>query len=322
MKLMAVNDRSGIAVLAERGRVASGRPDCFIVGAPRCGTTALYTYLRQHPQVFMPDWKEPHHFAPELDSETSIRSREEYLRLFGGARPGQRVGEASVFYLVSEAAPRLIRDFNPDARIIVMLRDPIDVMYSNHRKNITLSVEDVEDFEAALRLEPERLAGRRLPRGLESDRFKLYYRRNVRFAEQLGRYFAEFGRDQVHVVLYDDFCKASRDEYLRACDFLGVERYDRVDFAVVNENVELRSHALTRLLRRPPGWLLSLARAAVPSQPFRRALMARIDRFNSVRRRRRPISPAFRRRLVEELRPEVERLAALLDRDLSGWLRA
>ncbi|HWE37450.1 MAG TPA: sulfotransferase [Isosphaeraceae bacterium] len=322
MELVTVNEPHDVAAPAEGDRVGLNRPDFFIVGAPRCGTTALYTYLRQHPQIYMPEWKEPHHFAPDLDSKSSIRSREEYLALFGPAASGRRVGEASVFYLASEAAPRLIHAFDPEARIVAMLRNPIDVMYSNHRKNLTLSVEDVDDFGEALRLEPERIAGRSLPRGLENDRFKLSYRRNVRFDEQLGRYFDRFGRERVHVILYDDFCEASREVFFRVCDFLGVERYDGIDFTVVNENVELRSHALTHLLRQPPRWLLPLARTVLPSRAFRRSLMARIDRLNAVRRRRRPIPPALRRRLVEELRPEVDRLSALLDRDLSMWLRA
>src|SRR5260370_118878 len=86
-------------------------PDFFIVGAPRCGTTALYSYLRQHPDVFLPEYKEPHYFNTDMESGGAIRDQEKYLALFAPAKDKKRIGEASVYYLSSEIAPPTIKDF-------------------------------------------------------------------------------------------------------------------------------------------------------------------------------------------------------------------
>src|SRR5437667_5641216 len=102
-------------------------PNFFIVGAPRCGTTALYTYLRQHPDIFLPETKEPHYFNRDMNSGGAIRDHKEYLSLFAGAQGRARVGEASVYYLSSAYAAREISKVCPGAKIIVMLRNPVDV---------------------------------------------------------------------------------------------------------------------------------------------------------------------------------------------------
>src|SRR5438093_1590857 len=107
-------------------------PTFFIVGAPRCGTTALYTYLRQHPDLFLPENKEPHFFGSDLYHPGFVRNLDEYLSLFLEAGNKKRAGEASVWYLYSRNAAAEIMAFCPSARIIAMLRNPVDMMYSNY----------------------------------------------------------------------------------------------------------------------------------------------------------------------------------------------
>src|SRR6188472_2624317 len=158
------------------------RPDFFIVGAFKSGTTALYDYLGQHPQVFMPFHKEPLFFGDDLTRRYGRMTREQYLSLFADAGNGQRVGEASAWYLYSRCAADEIRGFAPEAQIIVMLRNPVDVMHAQHSQLLFNAAEDITDFAEALAAEPERRRGERLPPGpirLET----LYYRESVRFAE-------------------------------------------------------------------------------------------------------------------------------------------
>jgi hypothetical protein len=107
-------------------------PDFFIVGAFKSGTTALYDYLRLHPQVFMPFHKEPLFFGDDLSRRYGRMTRAQYEALFADAKAGQRVGEASAWYLYSRSAAREIRGASPQAQIIVMLRNPVDVMYAQH----------------------------------------------------------------------------------------------------------------------------------------------------------------------------------------------
>src|SRR5882672_1680365 len=112
------------------------KPDCFIVGAPRCGTTAMYTYLGQHPEIFMSARKEPHFFGTDLSSPALVRDEQQYLSLFAKAQNEKRAGEASVFYLYSQRAAREIHAFCPSARIIIMLRNPVEMMYSLHSRHL------------------------------------------------------------------------------------------------------------------------------------------------------------------------------------------
>ena len=296
-------------------------PDFFIVGAPRCGTTALYSYLRSHPDVFMPARKEPHFFSTDLDGPTRVREMAEYRALFEPARAGARVGEASVYYLTSREAPGRIRRTCPEAKIVAVLRDPIEQMYSNHRVNHKINVEDEFDFERALGLEEERKAGRRIAPWVEGDVYKLFYRETASYSAQVQRYFDEFGRDRVCVVLYDDLRNDPARVYGGLCRFLDIEPERRMEFAVINENREPRSRWYTSLLRTPPRPLVAAARLLVP-RPTRAKLMHRLWQASLVSRDREPLRASLRRRLAGEFREEVRRLGRMIDRDLSHWCSA
>src|SRR5690242_3134640 len=126
------------------------RPDLFIVGAFKAGTTSMYEYLRAHPQVFMSVPKEPTYFGADLSARYRRMSEDEYLGLFRDARPDQRVGEATPWYLYSTSAAAEIKAFEPAARIVIMLRNPVDVMFSQHSQLLFNQREDLADFGAAL----------------------------------------------------------------------------------------------------------------------------------------------------------------------------
>ena len=146
-----------------RGSARLKRPDLFIVGAFKAGTTAMYEYLRVHPQVFMSVPKEPMYFGADLTPRYRRMTDDEYLALFTDATPDQRAGEASPWYLYSKDAPREIFDFAPSAQAIVLLRNPVDVMYAQHSQLVFNRREDIVDFGEALAAEDDRLAGRRIP---------------------------------------------------------------------------------------------------------------------------------------------------------------
>src|SRR5438093_448879 len=148
-----------------RMEIGRPRPDFFIVGAPKCGTTAMYAYLRQHPQIFMPFHKEPLFFGSDLTTRYGRMSLEEYLALFADASRGQRIGEASAWYLYSATAAAEIKAFAPDAQIVVMLRDPVEVMRAQHSQLLFNMQETLTSFAEALAAEADRRAGRRLPPG-------------------------------------------------------------------------------------------------------------------------------------------------------------
>jgi hypothetical protein len=292
------------------------RPDFFIVGAPRCGTTALYAYLRQHPQIFMPEHKEPMYFGDDLTHLHERLTEQDYLGLFRGARPGQRVGEASTWYLYSRSAAREIAAFAPDARIIIMLRNPVDVMYSLHRELAFYGGETILDFEEALAAEPDRMEGRR--RGPSRRPEALYYRDTVRFPEQIERYLDVFGEDRVRVIIYDEFARDVAASYRETLSFLDVDAAFRPTFEIVNESKRPRFPRIQAMVVRPPGPLARLI-PTLRRLPLAHRLRERILLANSRSEQRPPMDAALRRRLTADLTPEVERLEALLGRELTSW---
>jgi hypothetical protein len=293
------------------------RPDFFVVGAFKCGTTALYAYLRQHPQIFMPFHKEPLFFGDDLTRRYGRMSEADYRALFRDARPGQRIGEASAWYLYSTSAAREIAAYAPNAQIIAMVRNPVDVMHAEHSQLIFNVEENLADFEEALAAEPARRRGERLPPGPIRPE-TLYYRHSVRFAEQLERYLDVFGADRVHVIVFDDFRDDTAATYRAVLEFLGVDPTFRPNFTVRNPNKQVRFPRLQRLVYQPPGPLLRLV-PRLRRFPLVHRLRAAVLRANSAAARREAMDPGLRRRLTAEMAPDIDRLGRLIGRDLSAW---
>ncbi|MFN0019003.1 MAG: sulfotransferase family protein [Pirellulaceae bacterium] len=294
-------------------------PSFFIVGAPKCGTTSLNDYLWQHPGIFIPARKELHYFGSDLRFLKSERpTREEYLAHFAAAQPGQVAGEASVWYLFSELAAKEIREFCPTAKIIIMLRNPADMMYSLHSQYLFESNEDLADFAEALAAEEDRSQGRRLPLG-SNYREGLLYRRVASFAGQVRRYLDVFPREQIHIIDFDDFSRDTSRVYAEVLQFLGVDPSFRCEFEVRNPNKQVRSRFLHSFLNNP-GQLAILLGRLIP-QSLRRSLISRVKKANSAAAPRPPLSPELRSQLNREFRSEVEELSKLVGKDFSKWLK-
>jgi hypothetical protein len=225
-------------------------PDFFIVGHPKCGTTALYEMLRRQPGIYMPALKEPQFFAEEMRvgarPEHLPDTLEEYLALFDGARVDELLGEASPSYLRSHTAAGAIAELQPDARIIAILREPASLLRSVHLQFVQAAIESEHDLRKALALEPERRQGRNLPRhGFWP--LALQYSEHVHYVEQLRRYHAAFGSEQVLVLIYDDFRADNEGTVREVLRFLGVEDASPVQTLEANPTVAARSRALTPL---------------------------------------------------------------------------
>jgi len=306
------------------------KPDLFIIGAAKCGTTSLYEYLKGHPEVFMSPAKEPRYFSPDLMSGSPHdfhygRDLERYLGLFSGARDEKRLGEASVRYIYSEQAPRLIREFNPDAYIVAMVRNPIDMMYSMHNQRLSEGREPLEDFEQALAAEADRLAGRGIRPGLNPG--LAVYRPRARFGEQLPRWFETFGRARVHVIVFEEFVREPAAHFRRLLEFLDVDPgYQPESFAAHNSSHAPRFRFIRKLTNaRLSQWLVWRALPAVAGDHATRALVRgfRNSPLNRRRATRPPLRPELRRRLQEEFAGDVARLGELLGRDLAGlWWKS
>jgi hypothetical protein len=293
------------------------RPDFFIVGAPRSGTTAMYSYLRQHPAIFMPEHKEPQFFGSDLTHLHGPLSERDYLRLFRPARTGQRVGEATTWYLYSRAAAAEIHAWAPNAQIIIMLRNPVDMMYSLFQELSFYRGEPL-DFEAALAVEADRRQGRELGDIRRPEAH--FYRAAASFADQVERYLLEFGAERVKVVIFDDFVADPAGVYADVLRFLGVDDGFRPTFERVNESKRPIAPRLQAFLVRPPRPIASLI-PTIRRLPLAHRLRVAILGANSRPYVRPPLPIEARRRLTAEFSDEVRRLEALLGRDLTGWKR-
>jgi len=294
-------------------------PNFFIVGAPKCGTTGLYHYLKQHPDIFMPERKEPNFFCADLEISRAIRDRGTYLRLFAHAGPERRVGEASVWYLFSRRAASAIKAFNPDALIIAMLRNPVEMLYALHSQRFLSGYEDIADFRTALARSSRGPAFETGP--FRTDRLMQapFCRQIGNYAEQIERYLSIFGEDRVKILIYEDFKGDTGTVYRETLRFLQVEDFSMPEFKIINANVQVRSKFLHRMVRTPPAPVRQAARAVVP-RPVRQFLAAKITESNARTGPRAPMPLDLRKSLQAEFARDVEKLSALLRRDLRSWL--
>jgi hypothetical protein len=301
-------------------------PNFLIIGAAKAGTNALYHYLRQHPQIYMSPWKEPKFFAFETEADLGFRAangrdapvnasvildQAEYEELFDDARDGELArGEASTHYLYVEKSPGRIKTLIPDARLIAVLRNPVDRAFSSYQHLLRDDLEPL-DFGAALDAEPQRIA--------EHYAYLYRYTDMGFYSQQLDRYEKTFPENQLCVLLYDDLRSDPEGACRRIFSFLGVDEDFVPDMSgEYNRSGVPKNRFMHRLLN--------------PSAPMKRRLWNVTPRFARERLldaqtkivnrnlQRQTMPEHERDRLRGVFREEVGRLEARLDRDLSHWL--
>lgn len=314
------------------GETSTRAPDFFIVGHPKCGTTALYEMLRGHPQIFMPDLKEPWFFASDMHPRfpppragVTPRTLEEYLVLFDAARPDQRVGEASSSYLLSRTAAAHIAELRPDAKIIAILREPASFLRSLHQQLLRTHVESKKSLARAISLEGARREGKRIPRRSHRPQL-LLYSDHVRYVEQLKRYHAVFPREQVLTLIYEEFRADNEATVRRVRRFLGVDESSPVDVTNANPTViRMRSQQVDELLnafsvgRGPVSRAVKAGlKTIMPGRLRGRAIQ--ITQRHIVNGRPQPPDEKLMLELRRRFKGEVAALSEYLDRDIvSLW---
>jgi hypothetical protein len=295
------------------------KPTFFIVGAQRCGTTALSKYLRSHPNICFSRPKEPHFFAKEFQNVAKIRSIEEYLALFKECVGTEFViGEGSTGYLQSANAISNIYKFNSAAKIIAMLRNPVDIIYSLHAHLFYTGHEDENDFEKAWRLQNLRSRGKKLPNNPVLHPV-LQYKKVGKIGFQVKRLLSVFPTEQVKIILFDDFKTSPRKIYEEVLSFLEVPTDGRKEFPVSNENKIHRFPMVIKYLRKTVPWeLRSSINETAKKYRLQKFLMHRVLTTSA---KRKPLSANFRMELVDEFRDDIEQLSRILDRDLEHWLQ-
>jgi hypothetical protein len=298
-------------------RLIRGKPNFFILGAPKCGTTSMAAWLGQHPAIFIPAMKEPNFFNADDNQEPiyGVTTLDAYEALFTAATAAHpAVGEASVFYLSSAVAVANILRYQPDARCIVMLRNPIDIAPALHAEMLILGMENVRDFHTAWNLQDHRRHGRNVPALSGSWRRLLLYADVCALGTQLQRLFAAVPRDRVLPILLDDVIADARREYLQALCFLGVDDDFRQEFPVYNGARVIRWPRLTRAL------FLAIGVKERLGIRFNLDLWRRVSDRNVVTTPRESLPREVTDMLRCHFAGEVALLSHLLGRDLQHWL--
>ncbi len=287
-------------------------PNFFIIGAPKSGTTALSEYLRQHPDVLFSKPKEPSFFNTDF-SYRLVNNFEDYKKCFShGTGYENAIGEGSVFYLYSSVAVQNLQKFCPDARIIVMLRDPVEAAYSFHWQTLYSHEENIIDFEKAWEAQEERKQGERIPphnRVREVLQYGLFFS----YANQLERLYRTVSSNQIFIIIYDDFVKYPEAIYQETLRFLSLRSYKLANFARINASKKIRWPAIEASVRLGG----KLRKGIGLRKGF--GILSKIRELNTRYQERPPLKPSFRAELIEYFRDDVKKTSELIGRDLSEW---
>jgi len=311
---------------------AAGKiPDFFIVGQPKSGTTALYEMLKRHPQIFIPDRKEPRFFASELYHRDPPRpggtpkTLEEYASWFGEAGSDQLTADASPWYLWSHAAARRIAEARPDARIIATLREPASFLRSLHFQFVQLYVETETDLRKAIALEAPRREGRQVPRHTYWPQM-LLYSEHVRYVEQLTRFSSMFAPEQMLILIYDDFRSDNEGTLRKVLSFLGLDDNVPLPIKDANPTVQVRSQRMHELVHAVSVGHGPVSRAvkgsvkALTPRALRRGALD-VTKKRLVYSDPQPPDEALMTELRARFRSEVVALSDYLGRDLTSlWI--
>jgi len=203
-------------------------PDFFIVGASRAGTTSLYEYLKKNPKIFMPSRKEPHFFSPNINQQMQgvvipITNEKEYLALFKNAKNDQKIGESSVTYLTDPDSPSAIYKKNPNAKIIIILRNPIERTISDYLFQLNLGTEK-QSFEKAIERDLKNI-----------EKVKKSFVKTSLYSQHLNNYFKIFPKNQIKILIFEDFIKNPQQSVYDILRFLGINVFHNFDNIVHNE---------------------------------------------------------------------------------------
>lgn len=287
-------------------------PNYFIIGAPRCGTTAMAKYLSEHPNIFMPYIKEPKFYCSDLRNR-AVTSRRAYDRLYKDVLPiHQAVGEASASYAYSKVAVSALLNDRPDARLIFMVREPVAMARSLHMQLYRLGVENTVDFERAWELQEERRAGVNVPSGCDDPK-RLQYGPICTVGQQLLQVCSHASREQVHVVFFDDLITDIKKVYQDILTFLGVADDGRDCFDRVNKKSSIKSQFIARLFNRVDRF----RRCIGLTREF--GLARKLSSLNNRPSENTELSPLFEQALRKYFHEDICLLESLTGRDLTHW---
>jgi hypothetical protein len=292
-------------------------PNFLIIGAAKAGTSSLYAYLKQHPQIYMSPEKEPRYFAPELYTiyNNGVRQKgrkkaltfTEYCQLFSEACAQIAIGEASTEYLYIPQAAARIKDCIPKVKLITILRNPIERAFSAFCYQLRDGYETLT-FEQALQAEAKRIKDGFRP-GWHYKQVGFYY-------AQVKQYLEKFPPEQIQIYLYDELQDNSIAVVQDIYKFLGVEATYLPDLTRQNQSGIPKNRLLQDIFTKDNP-LKSAVKPFLPSQ-LRKSIYQGISKHNLATKPLLPLN--IRQELIELYREDIGKLQTLIQKDLSHWL--
>ncbi|PSR19089.1 sulfotransferase [filamentous cyanobacterium CCP3] len=298
-------------------------PNFLVIGAGKAGTTSLYFYLAQHPEVFMSPLKEVNFFAVEGQRPTfrglrddreaqycfSVNSLEEYSRLFSEATKQKAIGEISPYYLYSDQAAQNIKKYLPKVKLIAILRNPVDRAYSNFLHLRRDGREPLTSFADALKAEETRIKNYWSP--------SWHYQKSGFYFDLLSRYYERFNKDQIKVCLYEDYVKQPIKTTQEILDFIGVDASFIPDISgKYNVSGMPRNRLIHDFISRK-----SVAKTVFKPLLPKFAVKGLISIRDSNLEKPNPLDADLRKKLVELYLDDITKLQDLIQRDLSDWMK-
>lgn len=300
-------------------------PNFVIIGAGKAGTTSLYEYLGEHPQIYMSPKKEPRFFAVE-DEEINfqgpddtrfkfINSIDDYQKLFNRVSDEIAIGEASPIYLTTPKAPQRIHHHIPNAKIIAILRDPIERAYSNFLDSLSRGIETTDNFSEAMLLEEERIKNRWAPHW--------HYKRKGFYFSLLKPYFELFDKKNIKIYFFEDLIKDPQKIVKDIYRFLGVDHYFSPDFSIrhnpsgIPRSKRLHTYFLQRIWSK--GSKVNRSIGSKIANDLLQQIESSIFRLNLKEKPK--ISKETRKEFIDVYKEDILNLQDLVNRDLSPWLQ-
>ncbi len=286
-------------------------PDFFIIGQTRSGTISLQFQLEQHPDVFMSD-----KIKTMFGIDPQVKLEKDYLAQFTNIKQ-KLIGERNSDYLYWKPSASKIKNFNPKAKIIIILRNPVELIYSSHSAALYRGIdENISDFKKALDAEEKR----KIEQMKNPNKYNpfIFYRDVARYSEQVSRYIELFPRKNILVISFEKFITKPSEIFRELCNFLAIDSNFKPDFIPKNQLKEVRSNALH-----------SIANSAMNSSAQRKILkkVPKIQSlYNFVNKTNNPIreheiDSDLRKKLIDEFRPDIDKLSKLLDLDFTYWYK-
>ena len=289
-------------------------PNFLIVGAAKAGTTSLYEYLRQHPDIFMPQWKELSFFIGDAHGPLhKVKKPRYYYRVFADGHDYKAVGEASTSYLFDADAPDIIREKLGLIKIIIILRDPVAMSYSLYNHQVRKEGETSADFESALEAEDRRQHSSHFKKSCYGWHANYYYYHRGLYFEQVKRYLDTFGQERVKILLFNELANDSVRVVQEVYRFLEIDDTYVSDIKVHNPAGGIISMPK---FWQDTGLFLKTIQFVFSKNPVKKIphLLRNIGRQPPS-----PINPETAQRLRKKFHNDICRLEHLIEKDLSDW---